>query len=463
MPKVITRFAPSPTGYLHVGSLRTALYNFLFAKHNKGEFVLRIEDTDQKRFVADAEKKLIAVLQKIGLNPDNKIIIRQSERLKIYQELAEKLVAEHQAYYCNCSQERLEKLRAEQTVQKQVPKYDGHCRSLGLQKSKDSVIRFKIPASTTIEVEDTLHGKITVKSSDLDDFVLMKSDGYPTYHLANVIDDHEMKITHVIRADEWLPSLPKHKLLYQAFGYDLPIFVHLPLLLNPDKSKLSKRQGDVAVEDYLNKGYLPEAILNYIALLGWNPKTDREVFSLDELISEFSLENLNKAGAIFDIQKLNWFNAEYIRQMQSKDPQKLAVLTKPFLTGHENKVEGVLKLFGSRLNYLAELTDLSAFLWHLPDYSSDMLIFKKSDKIKTKKGLTLALLKLSSLQNWKLDHINSALEQVVTENNLTNGDVFWPIRVSLSGLEKSPSPGEILEFLGQTESLERIKRGVEKI
>lgn len=463
MPKIITRFAPSPTGYLHVGSLRTALYNFLYARHNKGDFVLRIEDTDQKRFVHDAEKKLILVLEKLGLKPDNNKIIRQSERLKIYQELAQKLVAEHKAYYCHCSQERLEKLRADQQAQKQVPKYDGHCRSLGLSQSKDSVIRFKIPFSTTIEVEDELHGKISVKSSDLDDFVLMKSDGYPTYHLANVIDDHEMKITHVIRGDEWLPSLPKHKLLYQALGYNLPVFVHLPLLLNPDKSKLSKRQGDVAVEDFLAKGYLLETLINYIALLGWNPKNDQEIFSLDDLIAGFSLENLNKAGAIFDLQKLNWFNAEYIRQLYHKDLKKLSSQAKNYLPGHEDRVEGVLKLFASRLNYLAELESLSAFLWHLPDYSSEMLIFKKSDKIKTKKGLTLAALKLSGLKNWKLEHINSALEQVVTENNLTNGDVFWPVRVSISGLEKSPSPGEILEFLGQIESLKRINRGVEKL
>lgn len=462
MSKIITRFAPSPTGYLHVGSLRTALYNFLFAKNQKGEFVLRIEDTDQKRFVSDAEKKLVLVLEKLGLKPDNKII-RQSERLKIYQELAQKLVAEHKAYYCHCSPERLAKLREDQQAQKQVPKYDGHCRSLGLSQSKDSVIRFKIPFSTTIEVEDRLHGKISVKSSDLDDFVILKSDGFPTYHLANVIDDHEMKISHVIRADEWLPSLPKHKLLYQALGYDLPEFVHLPLLLNPDKSKLSKRQGDVAVEDYLDKGYLAEAILNYVALLGWNPKNNQEIFSFDELIAAFSLDNLNKAGAIFDLQKLNWFNAEYIRQIYHKDSKKLVSLAKKYLPGHEDRVEGVLKLFASRLNYLAELKDLSAFLWHLPDYPSDLLIFKKSDKIKTKKGLTLAALKLSGLKNWKLDHINSALEQVVTENNLTNGDVFWPVRVSVSGLDKSPSPGEILEFLGQTESLERINKGIEKV
>ncbi|PIZ65531.1 glutamate--tRNA ligase, partial [Candidatus Roizmanbacteria bacterium CG_4_10_14_0_2_um_filter_36_9] len=329
------------------------------------------------------------------------------------------------------------------------------------------VIRFKIPEKQTIEAKDLVYGSIKVQSEDLDDFIILKSDQFPTYHLANVIDDHEMQISHVIRGEEWLPSLPKHILLYQALNYNQPNFVHLPLLLNPDKSKLSKRQGDVAVEDFLAKGYLPQAILNYVALLGWNPGDDREFFSIKELIKNFSLEKINKAGAIFDLNKLNWFNAEYIRQIIAKrgeDYQNLINQTKKILPDHSDQVENLLKLFGSRLNYLAELKELSPWLWQLPDYPTQLLIFKKSDQEKTKQGLkeVLELLTTTDQKKWTRENLDQILQQAV-KNGLTAGDIFWPTRVALSGLEKSPSPAEIMEFLGKEESLERINQALGKL
>lgn len=462
MSKIKTRFAPSPTGYLHIGGLRTALFNFLFARQNKGDFILRIEDTDQARLVAGAEEKLIKTLTELNLEHDSEII-KQSDRLKTYQKIAESLVDKKLAYRCYCSSERLDELRKNQQANKQVPKYDNHCRELNKSEEGKFVIRFKIPADQIIEVEDSVHGKISVKSEDLDDFVILKSDGWPTYHLANVIDDYDMKISHVIRGEEWLPSLPKHKLLYEALEYKLPEFIHLPLLLNPDKSKLSKRQGDVAVEDFLTKGYLPQALLNYVALLGWNPGNDQEIFSLKELIKNFDTKQINKAGAVFDLQKLNWFNAEYIRQIIKSggdNYKNLIKLTENFVN---NKAEEVLKLFGSRINNLAELKDLSKFLWQLPEYPGKLLIFKKSDEAKTKLGLTSALAVLEAIKKWDQENLNMTLAKVIEKHELSPGDVFWPIRVALSGLEQSPSPTEILEFLGKEESLNRIKQAVDKL
>lgn len=481
-----TRFAPSPTGYLHIGGLRTALFNYLWAHKNKGQFILRIEDTDQKRYMTGAVDQLIKTLLAVGLAPDEGLMAPrkekgqfgpyiQSQRLKIYQKAAAELIKKGSAYYCFCSSARLEKLRKEQQANKKMPRYDGQCRTLAasavaekLARKIPAVIRFKIPAPDKIVARDLIHGEIVVSSQDLDDFILLKSDGYPTYHLAHVVDDIEMKISPVIRGEEWLPSLPKHILLYQALAYTAPEFVHLPLLLNPDRSKLSKRQGDVAVEDYLAHGYLPAALLNYVALLGWNPGTDREIFSLAELVQEFSLAKINKASAIFDIQKLNWFNAEYIRKIikeGSREYKNLVAYSQKFITKHSDRTEELLKLFGSRLNRLDELDTLSAFLWKLPVYDSKMLVFKKSDLEKTKQGLNLALEKLAAVpaKRWQQSDLFSALENIVQANNLSPGDVFWPVRVALSGLEKSPSPVEILEFLGPQESLARIKNALEKL
>lgn len=481
-----TRFAPSPTGYLHVGGLRTALFSYLWAKKNKGQFILRIEDTDQKRLVPGAVAKLVKVLNLMGLAPDEGLCAPgkekgkfgpyiQSKRLKNYQKAALELVQKGKAYYCFCSSQRLEKLRAKQQADKQVPKYDGFCRALSdaevkskLSKKQKAVIRFKLPENQTVLASDLIHGEIKVATSDLDDFILLKSDGYATYHLANVVDDHHMQISHVIRAEEWLPSLPKHILLYQAFAYPIPTFVHLPLLLNPDRSKLSKRQGDVAVEDYLQKGYLPQALINYCALLGWNPGGEKEIFSLSELTQLFSIEKINKSGAIFDIQKLNWFNAAYIRQIIQSggaDYKNLLKETAKFLGAKKSQTAALLKLFGQRLEKLSDLSVQANFLWKLPSYQGNLLIFKKSDLAKTKLGLNQSLQELTNIKSKDFDahHTFAALEKVVKDNNLTPGDVFWPIRVAVSGLEKSPAPSEIMEFLGDKESIKRIKQALAKL
>jgi glutamyl-tRNA synthetase len=475
MTKIRTRFAPSPTGFLHIGGLRTALFNYLFAKQNNGEFILRIEDTDQQRLVEGAAEALLETLDQLGLKPDGKVE-HQSQRLNFYKKAADKLLKKNLAYPCFCSSERLDKLRQEQQANKQVPKYDGHCRHLSKEEVEQRlksvgdkhVIRFKIPEDKIVEAEDIVYGKISVKSADLDDFVLIKTDNYPTYHLANIVDDYTMGISHVIRGEEWLPSFPKHVLLYQALGYPMPQFVHLPLLLNPDKSKLSKRQGDVAVEDFLAKGYLPEALINYVTLLGWNPGNDQELFLINQLIEQFSLEKINKAGAVFDVNKLNWFNAEYIRRIIAEAGERYQQLIKQaqmYLKKHEDRAEDILKLFGSRINHLSEISDLGNFLFELPKYSSDMLVFKKSDQQKTNQGLSLSLGSLAKINtdDWQLKKLNQTLEDIAGKHGLTPGDIFWPVRVALSGQEKSPSPSEILETLGKEESLNRIKLAINKL
>ncbi len=480
-----TRFAPSPTGYLHIGGLRTALYNYLYAKQNKGKFVLRIEDTDQKREVKGALESLMQTLKNLGLNwdegPKRGIITKitnkgqngpylQSKRLKIYQKYAQKLLESGQAYYCFCSEERLANLKQEQEEKKLPPKYDGLCQKLSpeeinskLKAENLKVIRLKVPQNREVVFNDLIRGQIKFKASEIDDQILMKSDGFPTYHLANVVDDHLMKITHVIRGEEWLSSTPKHILMYGAFAWTPPFYAHLPHLLNSDKTKLSKRQGDVAVENYLVKGYLPEALINYVALLGWHLPGDREIFSLSELIKEFSLERVRSSGAIFDINKLNWFNCHYIRQLPEKELLKKCAKFLPNI--NKNTLLKILKVERERLDNLSEIGEKVKFFLELPDYDALILIFKKSTKEITFKGLKLSLSALENIndKSWQKENLNQALLKVVGDNNLTNGDIFWPIRVAVSGQAKSPSPEEIMEVLGKKESLKRIKIAMEKV
>lgn len=478
MPKIKTRFAPSPTGYLHIGGLRTALYNYLFAKQNKGKFVLRIEDTDQERYVPGSEKRLIETLQKIGLEWDEGPVMTktlsitekgqnkpyfQSKRLRTYELYVKNLLNNKNAYYCACSKERLEKLRKDQIEKNLPPKYDGLCREKDLRpKTNDQyVVRLRVPEEGSIKFNDLIRGDIEVNCNDIDDQVLIKSDSFPTYHLANVVDDYLMNITHVIRGEEWLPSTPKHILLYQAFGWDLPIFAHLPLLLNPDKSKLSKRESDVSVEDFLNKGYLPEALINYVALMGWHPKDDKEIFNIKDLIREFDLKRVQKGGAIFDTEKLKWFNCYYIRQKSNKE---LIKLCQKFLPDVDKKIlNKVLEIEKERLETVSQIKELIESTTKLTDYSSKLLIFKKSNKEKTLKGLQTSLEILSEVKKWNRRVIKKKLEQAVKDNNLKNGDVFWPVRAALSGKEKSPPPEEIMEIIGKRESLARIKKAIEKL
>lgn len=495
------RFAPSPTGYLHIGSLRTALYNFLFAKKYKGKFILRIENTDIKREVPGAIENLIKTLKDIGLDYDEGIVLVkggkkikskgkygpyiQSERLKIYQKFAEKLVKQGNAYYCFCSKETLAKMREEQIKRKMPPMYDKRCRKLTKKEVEERiknknpyVIRLKVPEKGIIKFKDLIRGEVEFDFKNIDDQILLKSDGYPTYHLAVVIDDHLMKITHVIRGEEWLPSVPKHLLIYQALGWKPPQFAHLPLILNPDRSKLSKRYSDVAVESYLKNGYLPEALINFIALLGWNPGDEREIFSLKELIQKFSLERVQKSGAIFNQEKLDWLNGYYIRH---KEVNQLTKLCLPYLIK-----EGLIKIINSkfqildsgeivnfswlkkivaleqeRIKKLSDLPKLADFFFKEKlDYQPKILAWKNMEKNEVKNNLNLIKNKLEELPKkfFKKEKIYNLLMELAKVKG--NGQIFWPLRVALTGKEASPPPAEIAEILGKEKVIKRIEKAI---
>lgn len=492
-PKIRTRFAPSPTGYLHVGGLRTALYSYLFAKQKKGKFILRIEDTDQTRAVYGAVENLLQALTWAGLTVDEGIIekngktaekgrfgpYKQSKRLKIYQKYAQKLLKTGQAYYCFCSPSRLETLRHQQEQAKQPTRYDGHCRHSSeeeinqkLKTNQSRVIRMKVPENQTLEFTDGVRGQLTFNTKDIDDQILIKSDGYPTYHLASVVDDHLMGISHIIRGEEWLSSTPKHILLYLALAWPVPNFVHLPLLLNPDKSKLSKRQGDVAVEDYRRQGYLPEALINFVALLGWNPGTDQELFSLAELIEKFNLNKINKSGAIFDLKKLDWMNSQYLKKIA---PARFAELAKPFLqkrfpqfdfNNQQIPLAEILALEQARISRLDQLGTETEFFFNAElTYPPELLIWKKSSAAATRKNLTLLTERLVNCPetDWTIAKLEEQIKQLITANNLTNGELLWPMRVALTGQAKSPPPFEVAMILGPERTLKRLTIASKKL
>lgn len=510
--QVRVRFAPSPTGFVHIGNFRTALFSFLFAKHNHGKFILRIEDTDRTRLVEGAVEHLLRVLKKMGIQPDEGFFIGsdervheigeygpylQSERLQLYQKHALELVEKGKAYYCYCSEQRLEELRAEQVALKKPPMYDRHCRNLSAEEKeaqiakvraekRNPVIRQAIPESGHTVVHDLIYGDVSYQNQVLDDQVLLKSDGFPTYHLAVVVDDHFMKITHITRTEEWIPSAPKHVLLYEAFGWTPPAYAHLPLVLNSDKSKLSKRQGDVAVEDFLKKGYLPEALINFVAFLGWNPKTEQEIFSLEELIEQFDLKKVNKAGAIFDTNKLDWINGLYIRKMPLAQLVKLVL---PFweeggyvtlengkmLTKHLNKevtqqyLEQIIGLEKDRLKKLSEIGERSGYFFKEPLYDDELLVWKDFGKDDAKQKLTELLevfVKLSE-NSFELSSLEQNIKNFVAEKAYQNGPVLWPLRVALTGMQKSPGPFEVAAVLasglGKEEVIQRIKKAISKL
>ncbi|MFH1854926.1 MAG: glutamate--tRNA ligase [bacterium] len=453
-----TRFAPSPTGDPHIGNIRSALFAYLFAKKNGGEFLLRIEDTDRERHDEKSIEVIKEALSWLGVTPenlDNPMI--QSTRLEIYKKAALKLVDEKKAYVCNCSKERLEKVREEQKAKKLQPMYDKHCRDLKLPFEDNCVIRMKIPEGKKITLDDLVRGKVKFDSSTIDDQIILKSDGFPTYHLAHVIDDNEMKITHVIRAEEWLPSTPKHILLNKMLGFKAPEYAHLPVILSPTHGKLSKRDGAVGILEYRKMGYLPEALVNFMALLGWNPKTNEEFFPLKELAGKFDLEQVNKAPAVFDINKLDHFNQYYLK-LKTNNSNVLKSW------GLDEVSASELELIGrGGFKTLQEMADYIKKLRKEPEYQGELLIFKKSDKQKTKQGLEKASEELQKLNDWSEEKLQTTLEQVVSENNLTNGDVFWPVRVALSGEEKSPSPVELLLALDKDKSLKRINEALKLI
>ncbi len=481
---VVTRFPPSPTGYLHIGSLRTALYNYLFAKRHGGRFILRVEDTDRTRYVEGAVESLIRTMDAMGLaydeGPtlvDGKIVeigdhgpYVQSERLDLYKTYAQQLIDQGDAYHCFCTKERLTQLRDQQRLAKLPTKYDRACLALNDEEKQaridagdDHVVRLKVPEGP-ITFTDEIRGAVTIDGSEVDDQVLMKTDGFPTYHLAVVVDDHLMGVTHIIRGEEWVSSVPKHVLLYQKLGFPLPSFGHLPLILNPDKSKLSKRQGDVAVEDFLKKGYLPEALLNFVALLGFNPSGDREIYTMQELQEAFDLSRVNKSGAVFDVEKLNWMNGQYIKCLDEEELNKRIAEFAPDIEG--DLLKRIVQVEKDRLAVLSEISDRLDMYTQSPAYDAEILVWKKADKedaIAQLKGVQGVLEGLNEEVFTSLELIEGAVKKYIEDNDLKNGNVLWPLRVALSGEPRSPSPFELLWALGKKESLTRVNHAIESL
>lgn len=511
MEKPRVRFAPSPTGYLHIGGLRTALYDYLFARKHDGDFILKIEDTDQKRYVEGAVESLIRSIEWCGLNWDEGVfqtdelrkdktkavasknypnIVEageygpyiQSEKLEIYKKYAEQLVKDGYAYYCFCEPERLEETRKTQQAEGKAPMYDQYClRNISeeeinrkLMEKCPHTIRLKVPKGEIIEIEDIVRGKVSFNTDTVDDQVLLKSDGFPTYHLANVIDDHDMKITHVIRGEEWLPSVPKHILLYKYLGWKPPHFAHVPLLLNPDKSKLSKRQGDVAVEDYIYKGYLKEAIINFVVFLGWNPGegSTQEIFSIEELADKFDLARVHKGGAVFDIKKFDWINSQWIKTIDFDDlfsRAKEFYLEKDFVkSADETKrsddyLKKVLMIERDRLSKLSEVGESNQFFFSDKiDYDKELLHWKSSTDEETRQSLEKSMEIINNIpeSQWDLERIEKPLMEAAGDKR---GDLLWPLRAALTGEKKSPSPFEVVWVLGKEKSIKRITDAISKL
>ena len=478
--KVRTRFAPSPTGYMHIGNLRTALYAYLLAKHDGGDFILRIEDTDQERYVEGAVDIIYKTLAEAGLihdeGPDKDGGCGpyiQSERRDIYAKYAHELVKKGGAYYCFCDKERLDNLRSIQEASKIPTKYDGYCRNLSeaeveekLKSGVPYVIRQKMPTTGTTSFDDVIYGRITVENSVLDDNVLLKSDGLPTYNFANVIDDHLMNITHVIRGSEYLSSTPKYNLLYEAFGWEIPKYIHVSPVMKDANNKLSKRHGDASYEDIIAKGYLKDAVINFIALLGWSPGGDKEIFSLQELVEAFDPKGINKSPAIFDSVKLNWMNGEYIKKMSEEEFLNAAMpYMKQAVKSDANFAE-IAKLLHQRTEVLSDIPEQIDFIDELPDYDIEMYTHKK---MKTDAAISLEVLKkalpvIEGITDWSEESVHEALFALIAEMEVKNGTVLWPVRTALSGKQFTPGGAiEIAYILGKDECISRMKKGIEKL
>lgn len=481
MKKVRTRFAPSPTGRMHVGNLRTALYAYLIAKHEGGDFMLRIEDTDQERYVEGALDIIYRTLEKTGLvhdeGPDKDGGVGpyvQSERQAsgIYMKYAKQLIEQGDAYYCFCDKERLESLKTSVSEDgTQIVNYDKHCLHLSkeeieanLAAGKPYVVRINMPTEGTTTFHDEIYGDITVPNAELDDMILIKSDGYPTYNFANVIDDHLMNITHVVRGNEYLSSAPKYNRLYEAFGWEVPVYVHCPLITDENHKKLSKRCGHSSYEDLLDQGFVSEAIVNYVALLGWCPQDNREIFSLPELVEAFDYHHMSKSPAVFDINKLKWMNGEYLKAM---DFDKFYELAEPYIKKVITKdydLKKIASLIKSRIEILPDIKDQIDFFEAVPEYDTAMYCHKK---MKTNEETSLEVLKeiLPRLEAWD-DYSNDALfgllKGFAEEKSYKNGYVMWPVRTAVSGKQNTPGGAtEIMEVLGKAESVERIKNAIE--
>lgn len=482
MEKIRTRYAPSPTGMMHVGNLRTALYEFLIAKHEGGVFMLRIEDTDQERFVEGATEMIYRTLEKTGMvhdeGPDKDGGYGpyvQSERMKtgIYMEHAKKLIEKGEAYYCFCDKERLASLKTEVVEGKEISIYDKHCLHLSkeeveanLAAGKPFVIRQNNPTEGSTTFHDELYGDITVENAELDDMILIKSDGYPTYNFANVVDDHVMHITHVVRGNEYLSSSPKYQRLYDAFGWESPVYVHLPLITGEDHKKLAKRSGNASYifEEMIKSGFLAEAVVNYIALLGWSPEDNREFFSLEELIRDFDYHRISKSPAVFDYAKLKWMNGEYLKAM---DFDRFYEMAEPYLKEAVTKdydLKKIAAMVKTRIEIFPDIKEHVDFFDALPDYDVAMYTHKK---MKTNAETSLAVLKellpiLEAQEDYSNDALYAALSAYVEEKGYKNGYVMWPVRTAVSGKQMTPGGAtELMEVLGKEESLARIRKGIE--
>ncbi len=479
--EVRTRYAPSPTGYMHIGNLRTALYEYLIAKSQNGKFILRIEDTDQERLVEGAVDIIYKTLKLCGLKHDEGPDIGgpyapyvQSERKDTYLPYAKELIKKGHAYYCFCSKERLDNLRKECESKGQTYMYDRHCLSLSeaeieekLKRGDPYVIRQKMPREGSTTYEDAVYGTITIENNMLEDQILIKSDGLPTYNFANVIDDHLMGITHVVRGSEYLSSTPKYNLLYEAFGWDIPVYVHLPLITKADGSKLSKRKGDASFEDLVEMGYLVEAIINYIALLGWSPETNQEIFSLAELEKAFNIKHISKSPSVFDMAKLTWFNAQYIRALSPEEFYKYA---EPYLsraiTNKNIDLFKVSKLLQARTEVLSDIPNKVGFLNELADYDLNIYVHKKMKTTleNSLENLKAAVPVLESIETWNEETIHEKLIGLAEQMGIKNGQLLWPVRTAVSGWEVTPGGAiEICDLLGKEETLRRIRIGIERL
>jgi nondiscriminating glutamyl-tRNA synthetase len=484
------RFAPSPTGYVHIGSLRTALYDFLYAKGKQGKYILRIEDTDRSRFVEGALENLIKSLEWAGVKHDEGVFLEngkivqkgnygpyiQSERLDLYKEYINKLLDKGLAYRCFCSKERLDKVREEQKKRGDTPMYDKHCRGLSqeeiqknLDEGKDYVIRLKIPEDEDVKFKDLIRGDISINSKEIDDQVLIKSDGFPTYHFAVVVDDHLMKISHVIRGEEWLTSTPKQVILYNYFGWEVPEFVHLPTVLNKDKKKLSKRQGDVSVSDFKDKGYLPEALVNYLALVGWSPKGNNEIFSMEELINEFSFENVSKTGGVFDVEKLNWVNSQYLKNY---DNEKLYKLIKPFVVKEEllneeeylNKKDWLIKIIDlvkEKISYLEEIdSHIKMFMGKEVNADDEVKEVLSNDGVRE---LIHAFIKnLEAIEEVDEEFNKNIFKKLQKETGAKGKNLYMPLRGAVTGQLHGPDMGKTFIILGKENIIDRLNYTLKK-
>ncbi len=481
MAEVRTRFAPSPTGRMHVGNLRTALYAYLIAKHEGGKFLLRIEDTDQERYVEGAVDIIYRTLEKAGLKHDEgpdkdggvgPYVQSERQAAGIYLEYAKKLIEKGEAYYCFCDKERLESLKTE-VAGKEIVMYDKHCLHLSKEEVEEKlkagtpyVIRQNNPRTGTTTFHDEIYGDITVDNAELDDMILIKSDGYPTYNFANVVDDHLMGITHVVRGNEYLSSSPKYNRLYEAFGWEVPVYVHCPLITDEEHKKLSKRCGHSSFEDLLEQGFLPEAIINFVALLGWCPEEEREIYSLDELVKAFDYHHMSKAPSVFDYTKLKWMNGEYIKAMDFDAFYEKAL---PYLKQAVTKaydLKKIAEMVKTRIEIFPDIPALIDFFEEVPEYETAIYAHKK---MKTTPESSLEVLKellpiLEEQEDYSNDALYARLQKYVEEKGCKNGYVLWPIRIAVSGKQTTPCGAtEIMEVIGKEESLKRVRAAIEKL